>query len=65
MSTFDFRCEEAPVGDLLVRANHFYPSRDALVFPETRSTYAELVDGVIRVARGLLSLGIGVGDQVG
>lgn len=65
MSTSEFWCEASPVGDLLVRANHICPERDALVFPNARRTYAQLLEGSMRVARGLLSLGIRAGEHVG
>jgi acyl-CoA synthetase (AMP-forming)/AMP-acid ligase II len=53
------------IGDLLVRSAHHYPQRDALVFPESRHTYADLHDGAMRVARGLCGLGVSPGDRVG
>jgi len=57
--------EVSPVGDLLVRAADLDPSRDALVFPFDRRTYAELLEGSYHVARGLWELGVRSGDHVG
>jgi acyl-CoA synthetase (AMP-forming)/AMP-acid ligase II len=57
--------EVSPVGDLLSRSAHQYPERDALVFPDSRYTYAELYDRAVRVARGLLALGVEPGKHVG
>jgi len=58
-------CEVSPIGDLLVRGAQLHPERDALVFPDQRRTYQELLDGAIGVARGLLALGLKRGDHVG
>jgi fatty-acyl-CoA synthase len=38
---------------------------DALVFPGERATYRELADRIDHFARGLMGLGVGVGDKVG
>jgi fatty-acyl-CoA synthase len=58
-------CEVSPVGDLLVRAAHRYPERNALVFPEFSRTYAGLLAGALRVARGLRAAGIRPRQHVG
>lgn len=58
-------CEVAPVGDLLVRGAHRHPDQDLIVFPGNRYTYEEVLDGATRVARGLLALGVELGDHVG
>jgi fatty-acyl-CoA synthase/long-chain acyl-CoA synthetase len=58
-------CEVSPLGDLLVRGARLHPERDALVLPGLRRTYAELLEGAVHVARGLLGLGIRRGDKVG
>jgi acyl-CoA synthetase (AMP-forming)/AMP-acid ligase II len=55
----------SPLGDLLVRAAARHPERDAIVFPHGRRTYAELLNGARRTARGLRGLGIRPGDHVG
>jgi fatty-acyl-CoA synthase/long-chain acyl-CoA synthetase len=57
--------ETSPVGDLLVRAAALQPERDALVFPDERFSYSELLDGARHVARGLSELGVRPGDHVG
>ncbi|MES2261738.1 MAG: class I adenylate-forming enzyme family protein [Pseudomonadota bacterium] len=65
MTHFDHVCEVSPVADLLVRAAHRHPLRDAIVFPEQRNNYAQLMDNAERFARGLLALGVRPGDHVG
>jgi acyl-CoA synthetase (AMP-forming)/AMP-acid ligase II len=57
--------EASPVGDLLVRAAATHPDRDALVFPDDRCSYSELLEGARRTARGLWELGVRPGDHVG
>ncbi|MTE00291.1 AMP-binding protein [Paracoccus sp. YIM 132242] len=57
--------EVLPLGDLLVRAATLRPDRDAVVFPNRRCSYAELLTGAERFARGLVALGIGPRDHVG
>ncbi|MES2480595.1 MAG: AMP-binding protein [Pseudomonadota bacterium] len=57
--------EVLPLGDLLIRSAHRHPGRAALVFPEGRATFAELHEGALRVARGLLARGVQPGEQVG
>jgi fatty-acyl-CoA synthase/long-chain acyl-CoA synthetase len=57
--------ETSPVGDLLVRAAAMYPERDALIFPDERFSYRELLDGARHIARGLSELGVRPGDHVG
>jgi acyl-CoA synthetase (AMP-forming)/AMP-acid ligase II len=58
-------CEASPLADLLVRGARLVPDRDAIVFPEHRLTYAELLRRSTLVARGLLGLGVRPGDKVG
>jgi acyl-CoA synthetase (AMP-forming)/AMP-acid ligase II len=53
------------LGDLLLRAANEYPDTDAIVFPERRQTYAELVERAYQRARGLQALGVQPGDHVG
>jgi len=53
------------LGDLLVEATRRDPERPAFVLPEERRSYAELLDGAWRVARGLAALGVSRGDHVG
>lgn len=57
--------EVSTVGDLLVRGASLYPSRDAIVFPEERRTYTELMENATSIARGLLALGVRPGEHVG
>ena len=57
--------EATTIGDLLLASAARRPDRDAVVFPEQRSTYDELVAGAWRVARGLHALGVRRGDHVG
>ena len=57
--------EVATIGDLLVRAVHLHPQRDALVFPDARIDYAGLYERASRVARGLVALGLKRGSHVG
>ncbi len=65
MTAFDYWCEASPVGDLLVRGAQQHPERDALVLPEVRRSYTQLMDGGVSVARGLLALGVRPGEHVG
>ncbi|MBD1587504.1 class I adenylate-forming enzyme family protein [Pseudomonas typographi] len=58
-------CEVTSVGDLLVRGAQLYPERFAVIFPESRFTYTQLLEGALQTARGLLALGIRRGDNVG
>jgi acyl-CoA synthetase (AMP-forming)/AMP-acid ligase II len=57
--------EALTFGDLLARSADRCPEREAVVFPEESHTYAELLAGAERVARGLLALGVEKGDHVG
>lgn len=54
-----------PLGDLLVRSAHLYPDRDALIFPEERATFGQLLTGALVVARGLSAYGVKRGEHVG
>ncbi|GAA4535109.1 class I adenylate-forming enzyme family protein [Pseudonocardia xishanensis] len=57
--------EVTTIGGLLVRAAAAAPDRAAIVFPDRRVTYAELLDRARTMARGLVGLGLGRGDHVG
>jgi acyl-CoA synthetase (AMP-forming)/AMP-acid ligase II len=57
--------EVSTIGDLLVRAAGRWPDKEAIIFPEVRRTYAELLAGAERSARSLLGLGVRPGDRVG
>ena len=57
--------EVTTFGDLIVRAAARHPDRDAVVFPDTRHTFASLLAAAERTARSLLGLGVRPGDHVG
>jgi acyl-CoA synthetase (AMP-forming)/AMP-acid ligase II len=57
--------EVTTVGDLLVRAAARWPDREALVFPDSRRTFAEILAAARRRARSLLALGIAPGERIG
>ncbi|HSV83175.1 MAG TPA: AMP-binding protein [Ramlibacter sp.] len=57
--------EVLPLGDTLIRSAHRHPERDALVFPESRARFGQLYEGALRVARGLMGLGVRPGEHVG
>ncbi len=57
--------EVSPIGDLLVRAASRWPDKEAVVFPEERRTYADMLSAAERSARSLLGLGVQPGDRVG
>jgi acyl-CoA synthetase (AMP-forming)/AMP-acid ligase II len=65
MTSASPRTEALPLGDVLIRSGHRHPDRDALVFPDARSTFAQLLEGALRVARGLMALGVRPGEHVG
>ncbi|MEM7287618.1 MAG: AMP-binding protein [Actinomycetota bacterium] len=51
--------------DLVVRAAERDPDADALVFPDTRVSFAELYERAVDAARALAALGVGKDDKVG
>jgi fatty-acyl-CoA synthase len=53
------------LGDLLLDAWDRYPSRPALIFPDSQRTYSELVANSMRIARGLRAMGVNPRDNVG
>lgn len=53
------------LGGLLTGAAERWPERDALVFPDSRQTYAQLAERAGRRARSLTAFGIAPGDRVG
>lgn len=59
------RIKVSPLADMLLCAWDRDPGKEALVFPTGRKTYDEVVQSVIRRARGLIGLGIRPGDHVG
>lgn len=54
-----------PIADLLVRAAVNEPQHEAVVFPDVGVSYHEFLAGALRMARGLLNLGVDRGDHVG
>jgi acyl-CoA synthetase (AMP-forming)/AMP-acid ligase II len=68
MSAWDERAarwvEVSPIGDLLIRSATEHPDRAALVFPQQQATYAEVLSGARRIARGLIALGVRRGEHV-
>jgi acyl-CoA synthetase (AMP-forming)/AMP-acid ligase II len=59
------RINVTTMGDLLLTAADRNPDKLALVFPETRCTYAELAARAMRRARSLQALGVKPRDHVG
>nr|MDJ0699880.1 class I adenylate-forming enzyme family protein [Woeseiaceae bacterium] len=59
------RIQATTLGDLLMIAADNYPDTNAVILPDKRITYAELVDRAIRRAKSLRALGVGPGDHVG
>ena len=59
------RINVTTMGDLLLTAADRNPDKLALVFPETRCTYAELAARALRRARSLQALGVKPRDHVG
>lgn len=57
--------EGTTVGHLLDRAAERSPDHDAVVFPDTRTTYGELSQLTDAMARSFAGLGIERGDKVG
>ena len=59
------RIHATTLGDLLLIAADRYPDTHAVILPNKRMTYSELVDRAIFRAKSLRALGIGPGDHVG
>jgi acyl-CoA synthetase (AMP-forming)/AMP-acid ligase II len=57
--------EVLPLGDLLIRSAALYPHRDAIVFPDSRYTFTDLLERATRVARGLVAVGVRPRQHVG
>lgn len=62
---FDSWSATATLGDLLVRSASRFPTRKAVVFPESAMTYDALLDGAVAVARGILGLGVAPRSNIG
>ena len=61
----DLRISATTLGDMLLKAADSAPEKEALVFPEERKTYRELVGSVFEKARQLIAVGVEPGDHVG
>jgi acyl-CoA synthetase (AMP-forming)/AMP-acid ligase II len=59
------RIDVTTVADLYLRAADRFADRPAVIFPERRLTYAELIDAAWQHARSLRALGVGQGSHVG
>lgn len=59
------RISATTLGDMLLKAWDKAPQKEALVFPEGRKSYDEIVSAVFAKARGLVALGVKPGDHVG
>lgn len=59
------RITATTLGDLLLKAWDTSSAKEALVFPEGRKTYDEVVQAVLHKARGLIALGVKPGDHIG
>src|ERR1043166_601345 len=56
---------DVTVGDLLTRLAHALPSNDALVYTNgPRYTFRELEDEARTIAKGLIALGVALGERV-
>src|SRR5438128_3096674 len=53
------------IGGCLALAAARWPDKEALVFPDSRSTYGELYAGARRSAAALLGLGVEPGERIG
>ena len=60
-----FRISATTLGDLLLKGWDKASDKEALVFPGERKTYDDVVQSVLKRARGLKALGIRRGDHVG
>lgn len=65
MATFERWSEVCPIGDLLVRSAARHPDRAAYVMPDCRITYRELLTEAVKVARGIIGLGIAPRSNIG
>lgn len=59
------RISATTLGDMLLQAWDRAPEKEAVVFPEGRKSYAELVAATMHKAKGLVALGVRPGDHVG
>jgi len=63
-SAFSDWFEKTTLGALPEKAARRWGAREAIRFRDRRWTFAEIADGVDRVARGLVALGVRPGDKV-
>lgn len=56
--------EVSTLGDLLLRGAERYPTRNALVLPDERTSYGVLLDRARTVAKALIAKGVKRGDHV-
>ena len=57
--------EIAPLGDLLIKSAKLHPNRTALVLPDGRPTFTELLDRAWTLTHGLYGCGLRPGDHIG
>ena len=53
------------LGDLIDQRAEEHPDREAVLFPDSRYTYAQLADRAQAMAKSLIALGVEPGDRVG
>jgi long-chain acyl-CoA synthetase len=53
------------IGNMLTRAAKWFPGKEAIVFEETRITYADFNSRANKIATALLEMGVKKGDRVG
>jgi fatty-acyl-CoA synthase len=58
-------CEATAIGDMLIRTAAERPQADAVVFPDERLTYGELVERARVIGQGVIGLGVSPGQTVG
>lgn len=59
------RISATTLGDMLLNAWDRAPEKEALVFPDRRKSYDQVVQAAFAKARGLMALGVKPGDHVG
>jgi len=64
-SNASIRISATTLGDMLLKAWDRAPEKEALVFPEGRKSYDQVVQAAFAKARGLMALGVKPGDHVG
>jgi acyl-CoA synthetase (AMP-forming)/AMP-acid ligase II len=56
--------EVSTAGDTLVRAASRWPDLDALIFPDYRATYAQMLERSTEIARSLMAIGVAPREHV-